>query len=988
MLALVGIAAVAPLLAGGEAGNDALAVWQPLEVLRECEQFDRGNVRADMGTWGPKGWCILNAGRLPNRVEYDFVVRGGWYQVLVRYAAATPRPVRLILDGARVAQVCLRSTGSWNSSTAGWFREAVLWMPAGRHTIALGRDGPFPHLDAWALARLPVSLRLVPDRSGGFRLELAGALRGTAARLRSDATGKTATALPVMPGERVWIVLSRPPREAGPLMVANLNVTGRLARTRAWVSAAARATHHIKDALGRERAREIDRKLRRAMKDLARLEQAADEVHETAAERNGEALKQLRAMLERIGEVEDQARPAVYAALGLSGRAHEAMRKLGYFTLVGNQLVATTWTKDFDRRTGRPVGNPIHLPGVASISYYPPGGLTYFCVSPPAARVQLRRAGRPVTVTLDELVSDWRPHILHTEYFVEGGGRIVQDLCVAGDVAVARVDMQGLAPGVEVVVAGEAIRQPADEARSQDGCVSVTFGAGGRRLAQAVAVSPAPASKVAKGTYEVSAARASDGRLRLTIAVTIGPDEDQARRKVLAAVADPARAFESAGRRWERFFGALLPRFACSDDRLMAAYYFIAYVLWADRYEPSDDGPWKHPYVVPSKWTWRGIWPEDLSHCLTGLRWLNDPETAYSCLRVIRDHFFSPAAAQRAKVHAYGLLTMAAWEVYQRYGQVEFVREIYPTLRAMNDFISAKCDFDADGLPAMWDSFHLGWDSSRRYDCDGNLYDGRRFKRALEPVDCAVYFWRQSALLARLAAELGHEDDARRLQQRAAKTRRAINSKMWDEASGFFYDVFADGEERCSIKSCAGLFPLIGGELEEKRKRSLVGHLTNAEEFWSPYPVPCLAMNEPNFGSVWSGASCLRNNWLIYRGLMDCGQAQVAAQLVRRTLNLLHLTPPDRVNEGYYFDPRTGRPAADNLGNLFSTPLAGVLDMILTGVCGLRPSADAEWAIAPLPELQPRWWILDGVKVGQAILRAEGGEGVPPRLEWQSSPRK
>jgi len=658
------------------------------------------------------------------------------------------------------------------------------------------------------------------------------------------------------------------------------------------------------------------------------------------------------------------------------GKAHLALRKRGYFTVVGNQLVATEWSCDLEEGTGRPVGPRRHAPGIMSLSCYPPARLTYFCVSRPVARLELRRSGRAVDLVLDEQASDWYPHVLHTEYFVEGGGRVIQDLCVARDVAVARLTTRYLPDGLEAVVVGEPLTgEPAERIEADERGASLALTGRGQGLAQAVALShPAVATSTAEGyALALGDPKALGGGL--VVAAALRPDGADAAHEARWAVERAADCFADAEDQWADYFGRVLPRFVSPDARLMDLYYTTAYVLWADRYVMPEGGMWRHPYVVPSKWTWRGIWPEDLSHCLTGLRWLNDPETAYGCLRVIRDHFFSPAADRKSKVHAYGLLTMATWQVFERYGDLGFVREIYPTLRAMNDFIATKCDEDGDGLPAMWDSFHLGWDSSRRYDWKGNLVEARHLREPIEPVDCAVYFWRQTEHLAAMAEALGAEDDAGALRERAERTWRAINEALWDQETGYFYDAMADGGEQCLIKSCAGLFPLIGGRLPDERRQALVAHLKNPQEFWAAYPVPCLALDEPNFGSVWSGASCLRNNWLVYRGLLDCGLDETAGDLAARTFGLLGLTPLDAMNEGYYFDPRDGRPRAEQLGNLFSTPVAGVLDMIVTGVCGLRPRAAGDWEIRPVASLQPEWWVLAGLARRGERVKVAGGRG-------------
>ncbi|MEX2560547.1 MAG: DUF1549 domain-containing protein, partial [Pirellulales bacterium] len=125
-------------------------------LLFEAEKFDRGNVKIDFETYGAVIGVIYNQGQLPNVAEYDFeLAAAGVFQVELRYAAAEPRPVQLLLDGAVVQpEAANEATGSWQPAEQAWFAEAVCRLPAGKHTLRLQRDGPFPHFDRVALVPL------------------------------------------------------------------------------------------------------------------------------------------------------------------------------------------------------------------------------------------------------------------------------------------------------------------------------------------------------------------------------------------------------------------------------------------------------------------------------------------------------------------------------------------------------------------------------------------------------------------------------------------------------------------------------------------------------------------------------------------------------------------------------------------------------------------------------------------------------------------
>jgi len=123
-------------------------------ILREAENFDRGNVLADTTNYGPGIGVILNRGELPNFVEYDLqIAKAGAYQLELRYAAQDPRPIEVLIDGKlRKANAAEGATGSWFADAQRWSPEGVFDLPAGKVVLRLQRtSGPIPHFDRLAL---------------------------------------------------------------------------------------------------------------------------------------------------------------------------------------------------------------------------------------------------------------------------------------------------------------------------------------------------------------------------------------------------------------------------------------------------------------------------------------------------------------------------------------------------------------------------------------------------------------------------------------------------------------------------------------------------------------------------------------------------------------------------------------------------------------------------------------------------------------------
>lgn len=136
----------------------AAALAQPLAdsgnaaTVVEAEAYSSGNLKIDLQGYGKAIGVVYNAGELPNFCEYEIELPEGFYQLELRYAAAEPRPVQVLLDGVTVVHAAAgQVTGSWYPDTQRWFAEAVLPLASGRHRLRLVREGPFPHLDKVAL---------------------------------------------------------------------------------------------------------------------------------------------------------------------------------------------------------------------------------------------------------------------------------------------------------------------------------------------------------------------------------------------------------------------------------------------------------------------------------------------------------------------------------------------------------------------------------------------------------------------------------------------------------------------------------------------------------------------------------------------------------------------------------------------------------------------------------------------------------------------
>ncbi|MCX6631404.1 MAG: hypothetical protein NTW28_27645 [Candidatus Solibacter sp.] len=122
----------------------------------EAEHFNRGNATIDNGEhgYGLNIGVIISLKPPPTFVEYDFELpRDGKYQIELRYASATPRAVRVLLDGTLVTSHAADAvTGGFEPASQQWKPAGVVALKSGKHVLRVESDNVFPHIDQILLA--------------------------------------------------------------------------------------------------------------------------------------------------------------------------------------------------------------------------------------------------------------------------------------------------------------------------------------------------------------------------------------------------------------------------------------------------------------------------------------------------------------------------------------------------------------------------------------------------------------------------------------------------------------------------------------------------------------------------------------------------------------------------------------------------------------------------------------------------------------------
>lgn len=464
----------------------------------------------------------------------------------------------------------------------------------------------------------------------------------------------------------------------------------------------------------------------------------------------------------------------------------------------------------------------------------------------------------------------------------------------------------------------------------------------------------------------------------LTGGMSVAPDRAGAEEALLRSVRGPEPAFELARAEWEDFFSKV-PMFECSDPYIQKYYWYRWYGI---RLNLINVGAFNlmHPCVGegPNPYYFRRNISYSAQCHLMECRWMNTPEVAQGSVLNFcdnqNDNGLLPASIGATENLDY-LIYHANWgmaveELNRVHPDTAFLEAVYEPLKRYSAFLDRERDCDGAGLCDVANQFETGQEYTSRYVFaderadEYSWYDLSKNIR-LKGVDASVYAYDLKRVLSRIAALLGHEDDARAFEREAGKAREAVLEKMWDPDIGFFVDVDRTGEKRSWVKAAVGFYPFMTDIASEKHLDIFYKHLFNPSEFWTEYPVPAVSADDPYFNDEsewkskrhicpWNGRVWPMTNSHVCEALarasihFDPELKPRAAELIRRFIRMMFANDDlARPNCFEHYSPTTGK--ASFYRGVDDYQHSWVVDLIVKYVVGLLPVDEPRIIVDPLP---------------------------------------
>lgn len=223
------------------------------------------------------------------------------------------------------------------------------------------------------------------------------------------------------------------------------------------------------------------------------------------------------------------------------------------------------------------------------------------------------------------------------------------------------------------------------------------------------------------------------------------------------------------------------------------------------------------------------------------------------------------------------VIAWSVWQLYQWGGDKKFLEHAYPILKNFNKWLFANRRLPC-GLFFWKHSYESGIDNSPRF-VTANEKPVLNVEK-LAAIDLSSYVVHQNLLLAKMAEELGQKDEAAEFKKNAEDLRGLINTMLWDEQAGFYFDRNMESNELVRIKTVASLVPLFCGVPDPAKAKKVRDHAMNPAEFNTYFPVPSVARDDQTFEKdCWRGPVWINTAYMAVAGLKNYGYDDDCSEL-------------------------------------------------------------------------------------------------------------
>lgn len=385
--------------------------------------------------------------------------------------------------------------------------------------------------------------------------------------------------------------------------------------------------------------------------------------------------------------------------------------------------------------------------------------------------------------------------------------------------------------------------------------------------------------------------------------------------------------FSENEKRWNTYLSSLFDNDSpfMKENKYRHVVVKALMTLIANWRTPSGDI--LHDGTYPSYNGFFGIWSWDSwKHAAANA--LYNPEEAKNEIRCLFDYQAEngmiPDFVSRNKERINWRDTkppLAAWAVkciYDATGDKAFVAEMFDKLYKYHQWWYTDRDHDKNGIceygstdgtlvAACWES---GMDNGVRFDDAVMLKNEpeKAWSMNQENICLNSFLYAEKNFLAEMAEILDKKELALQLNKEAEALKNHIQTKMFDEETGFFYDTRLGTGEFIKVMGAECWLPLWAGVATSQQARKVLEKMLDPEKFNSKVPLGTLAVSHPRLRPTrgyWRGPVWIDQVYFGVTGLRKYGFNKEADQLITQYIdNAQGLLTDGPIHENY--NPLTG----------------------------------------------------------------------------------
>lgn len=226
------------------------------------------------------------------------------------------------------------------------------------------------------------------------------------------------------------------------------------------------------------------------------------------------------------------------------------------------------------------------------------------------------------------------------------------------------------------------------------------------------------------------------------------------------------------------------------------------------------------------------------------------------------------------------ILAWTEWNAFRMTGDEGRLRDVFPVLMAFQRWCQRHRTWQ-NGL--YWATgLSSGMDNQTR------IPNSQHYHQHWTWVDANLQAALNCFVLWQMAELLGERQYVPELVQERSRLIHEVNNRMWNQETGFYYDIDPQGRQS-QVKTVGAYWALLDPEMvRPERLVPFVRHLREAATFNRPHRVPSQAADSPDYdpkGGYWRGGVWSPTTYMVLKGLRVAGHTGLAHEIA---LNHLH----------------------------------------------------------------------------------------------------